>query len=87
MNDWPDSTRPGVPLRPEHDGWHWLHDTVNKVTMPAFWDAEYQSWHADGLRSPKDFADFGFRYRGRCLLPEEVEELLAKQIRVDPGGQ
>ena len=73
-NGWPD--RPGVPLNPERDGWHWVEDTVDGVgtghieaVYYAVWDVPiwYRSGKGSPITKPKEW-----RYLGPCLTPEEI---------------
>lgn len=70
-NGWP--SRPGVPLHPERDGWHWVGGTV----QPSGWDADCQEWlsASGGWIKPADLAHH--RYIGPCLTPAEVSAALA----------
>jgi hypothetical protein len=81
-NNWPDPERPGVPLNPEKDGWHWLVQAGHE--MPAMWNATQQQWSQGGLCcsgscSPKYVASDTFiprvRYLGPCLTPADVEAI------------
>ena len=65
---WPD--KPGVPLNPERDGWHWLGD--DRHPQPVLWLAEFASWSDGTMHSPQSVVGLGFRYIGPCLLPSEV---------------
>lgn len=91
-NNWPDPARPGVPLKPEQDGWHWLVQAGHE--MPAMWNAAQQQWSQGGLCcsgscSPKYVASDTFiprvRYLGPCLTPAEVEARVAEARRAAPG--
>ena len=70
-NGWP--SRPGVPLHPERDGWHWVGGTV----QPSGWDADCQEWlsASGGWIKPADLAHH--RYIGPCLTPTEHAAALA----------
>lgn len=43
---WPDVTRPGVPLNPERDGWHWLLSKEGGKAWIAHWTerGRYSCW-------------------------------------------
>ena len=67
-NNWPDPAKPGVPLHPERDGWHWVGNVVRE------WHAQFQIWqdrHGYYCIPP---ATWGLlQYGGSCLTPAEVE--------------
>jgi hypothetical protein len=69
---WPDPERPGVPLNPERDGWHWLGHPGTICMRPFGWDARHQAWHDYGLNTPNALAHFGYYYICPCLTPSEV---------------
>lgn len=73
-NGWPG--KPGVPLNPEQDGWHWLEDTVDGVgtghieaVRYAVWSVPI--WYRAGNRSPITKTK-EWRYLGPCLMPDEA---------------
>ena len=80
-NTWPDPARPGVPLHPERDGWHWLK--TERGLAPWRWTENPESimwesgWEAgDGVISPAYFAALGpCTYLGPILTPEEAAAL------------
>ncbi len=64
-NGWPDPQRPGVPLNPERDGWHWLAwDPA--WPEPAYWDGEWSQSDTSNLSVRTA------RYIGPLLTPTEV---------------
>ena len=74
---WLDAARPGVPLEPERDRWHWLRSTKSAVE-PHEWlgsEGEYPhyngTWNCD-FDKPADAARAGMTYLGPCLTPAEV---------------
>lgn len=69
---WPDPARPGVPLHPERDGWHWLHHKEDLRPIPAMWNAALAGWTCGTLHSPGGIVDLGYTYLGPALLPAEV---------------
>ena len=82
-NTWPFPDRPGVPLHPEKDGWHWLEDTVDgvgtghiEVVYYAAWSVPI--WYRAGNRSPITKPK-EWRYLGPCLTPEDIA---AKDARI-----
>ncbi len=70
-NGWPDPSRPGVPLHPERDGWHWLHHPEDIRAFPCAWDSEHAAWCSGGMHSPEGIVDLGYNYLGPCLTPAE----------------
>lgn len=65
---WPDPARPGVPLNPERDGWHWVAWDPT-WPEPAFWDAADREW------SQSEVSNINTQhaaYLGPCLTPAEV---------------
>ena len=75
-NGWP--ARPGVPLHPERDGWHWVARPM-KGTMPVLWlEVAGGGWVGNhtclfALEAHKA----GWRYLGPSLTPTEVAAALA----------
>lgn len=75
-NGWPG--KPGVPLHPEKDGWHWLLQVNGQY--PEVWEwasgpAEYGAWcESQGDGQPKEIAKW-FHYLGPVLTPDEVQNL------------
>ncbi|AOW48415.1 hypothetical protein [Acetobacter ascendens] len=77
--NWPDPTRPGVPMFPERDGWHALEDNERKE---YWWDAHCSCWTTseDGEFSwiPDDMSSvLGFSYIGPVLTPTQINEMMA----------
>jgi hypothetical protein len=76
-NGWPG--KPGVPLNPEKDGWHWLEDSVDGVGTGHIEAVYYFAWsvpiwYRAGNRSPITKPK-QWRYLGPCLTPDEVQNL------------
>jgi hypothetical protein len=77
-NTWPDPERPGVPLNPERDGWHWLID-ASGVAMPIAW-TRVRTWTrerngayvAGGWEVQPGTLAGTTRYLGPVLSPVEV---------------
>ena len=85
-NNWPDPARPGVPLNPERDGWHWLEETI--ATECFFWRAKPFLGEGRGCWEMKgtddDFAPHEiaiWRYIGTCLTPAEMDARIAQARR------
>ncbi len=71
---WPDPARPGYPLHPERDGWHWLHHKEDLRPIPAMWNAALAGWTCGTLHSPGGIVDLGYTYLGPCILPSALAE-------------
>lgn len=77
-NGWPDPARPGVPLNPERDGWHWVvaaDPGVSTESAPWWWCADKQHWLPPVAVSgtlPLSPSRVQWRYLGPCLTPAEV---------------
>jgi hypothetical protein len=78
-NGWPG--KPGVPLNPERDGWHWCERDGG--LEPRFWSSGQQLWAGsrNSWISPKMLLAL-FGYAGPCLTPAEVDARV-KQARRD----
>ena len=78
-NTWPDPARPGVPLNPEKDGWHWMKarsDNLNatwREKFPAQWTAGNRHW-IHGTYAP-EYAAENWIYLGPVLTPDEAAAL------------
>lgn len=72
-NTWPDPARPGVPLNPERDGWHWVESAEGPV--PALWARPLWRHCRDfwDQRSPEWMEEQQWRYIGPCLTPAEID--------------
>ena len=72
-NGWP--SKPGKPLNPERDGWHWVKARPEKLRalrkkFPALWTADNQHWIRGTY--PSEYAAENWTYLGPCLTPDEV---------------
>jgi hypothetical protein len=85
-NTWPDPARPGVPLNPERDGWHWLlamyYDDPIGPPISCFWYAEHQSWPRLQDKPGNQPVSRGFCYLGPAFTPAEVDARV-KEARRD----
>jgi hypothetical protein len=74
-NGWPG--KPGVPLNPERDGWHWVESSEGPV--PALWARPLWRHCRDfwDQHSPEWMEEMQWRYLGPCLTPAEVEARIA----------
>ncbi len=85
-NNWPDPARPGVPLNPERDGWHWLK-TPDENDAPYEWrgsgECERGRWPAYWVLVDADnWQPAECTYIAPVLTPAEVEARV-KQARRD----
>lgn len=77
--NWPNPERPGFPMFPERDGWHWVA-TQGNALRPLYWCWKSESWCA----SADPWANFwkytdSWSYIGPCLTPAQIAELLAAE--------
>ena len=72
MNGWPNPDKPGVPLNPERDGWHWLFDPENAKSYPEIWVAEIDAWAVGDAWTPRMVAEMGLHYQGPVLTPADL---------------
>jgi hypothetical protein len=70
-NNWPFPSRPGVPLNPERDGWHWLSYAAGRAVEPDRWNAAAQGWRYSGALEYTSGTRV-WSYLGPCLTPAEV---------------
>ena len=82
QNGWPDASKPGVPLNPERDGWHWVvaaDPNVSTESAPWRWASGNQHWlppvDVSGAL-PLNPSRVQWRYLGRCHTPAEVSALI-----------
>jgi hypothetical protein len=73
-NNWPDPAKPGVPLNPERDGWHWLQSERGRGLAPKEWRAgETRRWCMSNGELCADWQIAErYTYLGPCLTPAEV---------------
>ena len=69
-NGWPG--KPGVPLNPEKDGWHWASLLGDRHPQIIEWFSDAMQW--DGGWTTEDFGQH-FRYLGPVLDPDEATAL------------
>lgn len=82
MSNWPDPNKPGVPLNPERDGFHWLFDPENKKSYPEMWVAEIGAWAVGDVWTPGMVAEMSVHYQGPVLTPSEIDTLRAENARM-----
>jgi hypothetical protein len=77
--------KPGVPLNPERDGWHWLMCPLKHDVFPRFWraagEAQNCRWTAKWLYSRNDWNPKECTYLAPCLTPAEVDARLADALK------
>jgi hypothetical protein len=82
MSNWPDPEKPGVPLNPERDGWHWIVGWSDKLFV-AKWDSDQQDYvWFDGGNDPSGMVENGWTYAGPVLTPSEADALRTKNARM-----
>lgn len=82
MSGWPDPDKPGVPLNPERDGWHWIVGWSDKLFV-AEWDSDQQDYvWFDGGDDPSGMVENGWTYAGPVLTPSEADALRTKNARM-----
>jgi hypothetical protein len=88
-NTWPDPERPGVPLNPEQDGWHWLGD-ASGVAVPIAWTpASSGAYVAGGWEVHPGTLAKTARYLGPVLSPAEVAAaiVLARRYALEEAAR
>jgi len=76
--NWPDPTRPGVPLNPERPDWHWVNGRPElwaSDTAGGWWVISGNSYGAREMTSS--------RYGGPCFTSSEIATLVEKARRED----
>ena len=82
MSGWPDPDKPGVPLNPERDGWHWIVGWSDKLFV-AEWDSDEKDYvWFDGGDAPSGMVENGWTYAGPVLTPAEADALRAENARL-----
>ena len=72
---WPDDTRPGYPLNPDVDGWHWIILWHRRIA--AQWNSQNNMWRQQQIILKNDncltLVSFGAaaQYLGPCLTPAQ----------------
>ena len=84
-NGW--SNKPGVPMSPEKDGWHWVRRAETNMPLPLQWTNDWTGsrdycWAIMGSGEPEDVAK-NFCYLSPVLSPAEVAAL---QKRADQSA-
>jgi hypothetical protein len=75
MNGWPNPDKPGYPVDPETNGWHWLANSKD-LPCPWLWFANTSEWgHVEGDLMSSEFMA-NAKYLGPALTPAEVEDVI-----------
>ncbi len=88
MSAWTDPERPGVPLNPERNGWHWLYRRSDGFAAPYHWTTAtdprngYWLYPPDWEVMPEDKLIIEQDYLGPCLTPAEVAAQVAAAAAV-----
>ena len=86
-NGWPDPARPGVPLNPDQEGWHWLEyigpGSGKIIVTPNMhkWTGSYWVSQGGGGGTLPGYYEKNYRYLGPCLTPAEVDARVAQARR------
>lgn len=84
---WPDASKPGVPLHPERNGWHWLQFEGAPKPFPWCWLPATETdpvaaWgNGDGRELTTAGAAKRWRYLGPCLTLAERDERMREDGR------
>lgn len=77
MNNWPYPDKPGVPLNPEKDGWHFV-ERQKEITAIEWISGE---WWTGGLGIygggyyNSEYIGLNYTYLGPCLTPSKASRL------------
>ncbi len=82
--NWPDPARPGVPLNPDRDGWHWL--SSRGFSALHWWDADHQLWPQTNRDMTPGLAAHYHHYLGPVLTPQEAAALRARLAEMEAGA-
>lgn len=79
-NGWPNADRPGEPLNPERDGWHWTKAPSTGELVARKWNATWQGrldgwWEGQTNASTVALSMRGWSYAGPCLTPAEAAKM------------
>lgn len=83
--NWPDPTRPGVPMFPDRDGKHVIDvdPRGQKTELVYYWKAERQVWveydYQDADDALEGYDLIGWVYVGPVLTPTQIAEMLAAE--------
>jgi hypothetical protein len=77
-NGWPDAAKPGYPMNPERDGWHWVRPNVAPAYAPEcwFWIASAEVFERDASDQDDPWFPTHYDYLGPCHTPAEVAALI-----------
>lgn len=77
-NTWPDPARPGVPLNPEKDEWHWLL-APDGEQFPCLWSvigvSQRERFPMGWISDPESWSPEECTYLGPVLTPDEASAL------------
>jgi len=82
MSTWPDPDKPGAPLHPERDGYHWLFNPDDDRPHPLMWVADLGAWAVGDVWTPRIVTEMNLCYQGPCLKPAEANALRAENARL-----
>jgi hypothetical protein len=79
-NGWPDPARPGVPMNPEQDGWHWVQSCEGTPSCQQ-WKAGMWSISGEGGWTAAQVSTLlHLRYLGPCMMPLEIADAERKEM-------
>ncbi|AKR48454.1 MULTISPECIES: hypothetical protein [Acetobacter] len=78
--NWPDPKRPGVPMFPERDGWHWIHIGNGSGPRPFYWCSKAQGYFTSTeVWAHRWKYTKAWEYHGPVLTPTQINEMLAAE--------
>ena len=76
-NGWPDPSKPGVPMNPERDGWHWVDRPMHGVLPMQWLEIAGGGWVGKHTcLTALEATKAGWLYVGPCHTPAEVAALI-----------
>jgi hypothetical protein len=77
QNGWPDASKPGYPLNPDRDGWHWVDRPMHGVLPMQWLEIAGGGWVGKHTcLTALEATKAGWRYLGPCHTPAEVFALV-----------
>lgn len=77
-NGW--SGKPGVPMNPERDGWHWVSLLGGECPQIMEWFSDAMVWADDWT---VEACALHLRYHGPCLTPDQAAALQARVAELE----
>jgi hypothetical protein len=77
QNGWPDASKPGYPLNPDRDGWHWVDRPMHGVLPMQWLEIAGGGWVGKHTcLTALEATKAGWRYLGPCHTPTEGAALV-----------